>query len=180
MAHATSIAHVKTLVMQAHPLDESFSTALLQAVRQTLESSGISPTVIRLAQGEEPDLSRANFEHVIAVCPTWWGSPPAILLDWLQRTLAPYVDGNQPASCSPLRLVRRLSVVTSHGSSRLINRLQGEPGRQTWSRVVVPCCHPEVKFEWISLYKIDRSTPEQRATFLDDVSSRFTSGRVPA
>ena len=171
---------MKTLVVQAHPLAQSFSTALLHRICQALQASGTDHDVMRLPQDEEPDLSYVNFEHMIAVSPTWWGSPPAVLLDWLQRTLSAYVDDGEPVSSSPLRSIRRLSVVTTHGSSLRINRLQGEPGRQTWSRVVTPCCHPEVQFEWISLYKIDRSTAKQRAAFLDDVSRRFTSDPVPA
>ncbi len=166
---------MQSLVIHAHPLEESYSTALLLAVHGGLQASGVTPTVVRLAQGDEPDLAATDFQHLIAVCPTWWGGPPAVLLDWLQRTLTRYVDGDEPAAASPLRSIRRLSVVTSHGSSRLMNRMQGEPGKQTWSRVVIPFCHPEARFEWISLYKIDRSTTRQREAFLETVRDRFTS-----
>lgn len=171
---------VSTLVLQAHPLDESYSASLLDAVQDALVASGVDSVVVRLAHGEEPDLSAAVFEHLIAVCPTWWGGPPAVLLDWLQRTLSPYVDGSGPATSSPLRSILKLSVVTTHGSSRLMNRMQGEPGRQTWARVVLPCCHAEAEFEWISLYKIDRNTSAERVTFLAEVTQRFTSALVPA
>ena len=171
---------MKTLVVQAHPLEASYNTALLEAVCGALDVSGVDPIVVKLAQGQEPDLIGADFEHMIAVCPTWWGGPPAVLLDWLQRTLAPYVDGGEPAADSPFRTVRRLSVVTSHGSSLLVNRLQGEPGKQTWSRVILPFCHPDAEFEWISLYKIDRTTAEERVAFLDRVTTQFTNARVSA
>ncbi len=171
---------MSTLAIQAHPLDESYSAALLDAARSALETSGTSHTIVRLARGDEPVMDAVHHDHLIAVCPTWWGGPPAVLLDWLQRTLSPYVDGSRPLADSPLRSIRRLSVVTSHGSSLLMNRMQGEPGKQTWSRVVMPCCHPDARFEWISLYKIDRSTAAQRTAFLDTVREHFTTDPVPA
>jgi len=180
MLQGTNVGTVNALVIQAHPLDESYSTALLDAVCHGLEAGGTGHTVVRIARGEEPDLGGAGFDHLIAVCPTWWGGPPAVLLDWLQRTLSPYVDGTDPASASPLRSIHRVSVVTTHGSSLFMNRMQGEPGKQTWSRVVMPYCSPGARFEWISLYKIDRSTAEQRTAFLDSVTQRFTNDRVLA
>ena len=170
---------MRGLVIHSHPLEDNFSAALRDAVCDGLSAGAIDHTVIRLSQGDEPDLAGQQYDQLVAVCPTWWGGPPAVMLDWLQRTLGPHVDGNESASPSPLASIRRLSVVTTHGSSRLMNRMQGEPGRQTWARVVMPMCAPRAEFEWISLYKIDRSTESGRARFLDRVRTHFTSDRVP-
>lgn len=169
-----------TLVIHAHPLEESYSAALRDAVCESLEANGVDTTLVRMSQGEEPDLLAASFQHLVAICPTWWGGPPAVMVDWLQRQLAPFVDAQEPSAESPFGSIRRVSVVTTHGSSLLMNRMQGEPGKQTWQRVVIPVCHPDAVFDWISYYKIDRSTEEQRAEFLDEVRACFTNARVPA
>lgn len=168
---------MQTLVLHAHPLEESFSRAVRDVVNDALTDARVEHTVVRLAQGEKPTLD--GFEHLAVVCPTWWGGPPAVALDWLQRVLGPHVDGHA-AGRSPFATIRRVSVVTTHGSSKLVNLLQGEPGRQTWSRVVVPHCAPATRFDWIALYKIDRSTPADRAAFLERVRAHFTSGPAPS
>jgi hypothetical protein len=72
-------------------------------------------------------------------------------------------------------MVNTVTVVTTHGSSRLMNNLQGEPGKQTWTRVVLPCCAPEASFDWIALYKIDRSTEAERSAFLATVAEHVTT-----
>ncbi|MEE9415421.1 MAG: NAD(P)H-dependent oxidoreductase [Acidimicrobiales bacterium] len=169
---------MRALVLHAHPLEDSFSVGVRDVVCAALDSEGVDYTLVKLAQGEEADLLTEPFEHLIAVSPTWWGGSPAVLLDWLQRTLGPYVDGSEPKHSSPLTSIQRVTVVTTHGSSQLVNSLQGEPGKQTWKRVVMPCCGADAKFEWVSLYKIDRTTEAERSAFLDRVRDHFTNDRV--
>ncbi len=162
-----------TLIVQAHPLEDSYSRAMRDVVCESLESAGERYSLARLANGDEPDLDSHTYDRLVAICPTWWGGPPAVLLDWLQRTLGPIVDGGVSELASPFASIREVCVVSSHGSSRLMNRMQGEPGRQTWQRVVLPLCAEDAELHWISLYKIDRSTLEQRQAFLDEVRSHF-------
>lgn len=169
---------MRTLVLHAHPLEDSYSVAVRDVVCGALDSDAVNYELVRLSQGEEPDLLTEPFERLIAVAPTWWGGSPAVLLDWLQRTLGHYVDGGEPQTSSPLASVRRVTVVTTHGSSQLVNSLQGEPGKQTWKRVVMPCCSAAAEFEWVSLYKIDRTTEAERRAFLDRVREHFTNDRV--
>ena len=153
-----------TLVVQMHPVPESFNAAVLEATLAGLGRAGIEPDVRRLGQGdalEADDLD--GVETLVVVAPTWWGGPPAQLLERLQALLG--------AAPSPLRSVRRLMVVTTHGSSQLVNTLQGEPGRRLWKRVVLPLCAPGATFDWVALYKIDRLDEDGRVTFLDRVTS---------
>jgi putative NADPH-quinone reductase len=168
---------MSTLVVHAHPLEESYSAALRDAVRTALAESNIKFTLARIAQDEEPILDGVT--HLIAVYPTWWGGLPAALLDWVQRLLVPLVDEGSTDQ-SPFASVERISVVTTHGSSQLMNHLQGQPGKQTWTRVVLTHCAPGAEFEWVALYKIDRSTDGQRQAFLDHVGSHFTTAPVPS
>lgn len=161
---------VRTLVMQFHPLADSYNVALLHAVIDGLEESGQLHEVVRLAQGGVVDRERLmSTGHLIVVTPTWWGAMPAQILDWIQSELGPWIDGGQDPTQSPLRSVERLTVVTSHGSSRLMNGVQGEPGRKLWRRSVLPLCAPSARFDWLSLYKIDRSDEAGRQAFVDRV-----------
>lgn len=159
-----------TLVVHAHPLEDSYSAALRDAVLETLEAAAVDHQLARLGAGDEPDLS--GVDRLVAVYPTWNGGPPAVMLAWLQRTLAPYVDGEEHGP-TPLVGIQTLAVVTSHGSTRFRNRLQGRPGRQTWARVVLPRCAPGACFDWLALYQIDRASAADRHAFIDDVRSYF-------
>lgn len=182
-----------TTVVHYHPVDDSYSAALCRAVCDALESRGAPYRLVRLHRGETADRRRlAATEHLIAVYPTWWGGLPARLLDWLQKTLGPDIDGpgllgspdgpgqaaagspdgtppadrpagngpsspdGPPASPSALARVRRLTVVATHGSGRLKNTVQGEPGRKLWKRTILGLCAPGAAFGWVALYDLDR------------------------
>lgn len=189
---------METTVVHCHPVDDSYSAALCRAVCDALESRGAPYRLVRLHRGETADRQRlAATEHLIAVYPTWWGGLPARLLDWLQTTLGPDIDGpgspgspdgpgqtaagssdgtppddsppvgdgapvgnglGQAAAGSPSALarVRRLTVVATHGSGRLKNTVQGEPGRKLWKRTVLGLCAPGADFGWVALYDLDR------------------------
>ncbi|MDH3754376.1 MAG: NAD(P)H-dependent oxidoreductase [Acidimicrobiia bacterium] len=169
-----------TLVIHAHPLEDSYSAALRDAVCEALAATGAACELVRLCQGEETDeATLAASDHLVVVYPTWWGGLPAVLLDWVQRTVGPWVDGESADTPSPLAAVRRVTVVTSHGSSRLLNTMQGQPGKQTWSRVVMPLCAKDARFDWMSLYKIDRSDESGRQAFIERVRARLTSVAAP-
>ncbi len=160
--------------MQFHPLPDSYNVSLLHAVVDALEETGRPHEVVRLGQGDEVDRERLTTTgHLLVVTPTWWGAMPAKILAWIQDELGPWIDGDADAARSPLRSVERLTVVTSHGSSRLVNGLQGEPGRKLWQRAVLPLCAPSARFDWISLYKIDRSDEAGRQAFIDRVGTEI-------
>ncbi|MEM9465805.1 MAG: NAD(P)H-dependent oxidoreductase [Actinomycetota bacterium] len=168
-------------VVHAHPVPESYSGALLTAVLDGLGTRG-TPTVHRIGDATDPgptaDDLRAT-DELWFVHPTWWGGQPAVLLDWIQRTLGPWIDGAAPGP-SPLADVRRLTAVTTHGSSSFINRLQGEPGRQLYRRVIRPLCAGGAEFEWLALYTLDRADESDRAAFLDRVRTHATGTPVHA
>lgn len=167
---------MRTLVVQCHPLEQSYNMALLDAVSDALDGSREAHEVVRLAQGNTIDAERlALAQHLIVVAPTWWGAMPAELLHWMQVTLGPWIDGHAEPNMSPLRSVEQLTVITSHGSSRLINTLQGEPGRNLWRRSVLPLCAPGAVFDWVALYKIDRLDKQQRQDFIDRVHTQISA-----
>jgi hypothetical protein len=63
--------------------------------------------------------------------------------------------------------------VTSHGSSKWANSIEGEPGKRVLLRGVRSLCHPFARSRWIALYNVDRSTPEQRAAWLGEVERKL-------
>lgn len=159
---------VTTLVVQAHPLDDSYNAALLQAAVKGMDQ----PRVVRLGEGDKLTLdSFADIDALVAIYPTWWGSLPAIMLGALNDTIGPWIDDGAPLATNPLAQVRTVTAVTSHGSSKFVNLLQGEPGRHLWLRTVLPLCAPGATFRWQALYKLDRATSADRARFLTQVSA---------
>ncbi|MGI9624086.1 MAG: NAD(P)H-dependent oxidoreductase [Acidimicrobiales bacterium] len=165
-----------TLVIQVHPLADCYNVALLGAVTDALQDAGVDSRTVRLCQDGTLGVDElTEVDHIVAVYPTWWGGLPSPLLDWFQKAVGPLVDGSSSSRDSPLRSVRRLSVVTSHGSSRLMNWAQGRSGYQTWTRVLLPLCAPDAEFDWISLYKIDRTTEAQRRRFIQQVGWSITT-----
>jgi len=113
------------LVLQAHPVEASYNAALLRATVALQPDA----TVVQLYQGDELTAAALTAAtELIAVYPTWWGSPPAIMLAALNEVLGPWIDGGEPKTTCPLRSIESVTVVTTHGSSKLVNSLQGEPG----------------------------------------------------
>ncbi len=167
---------MSTLVLQVHPLTGSYNAALLEAVTDTLTTAGRAHRVVRLGQGQtlDPD-DLVGIGHLVVVAPTWWGAMPAQLLAWIQDHLAPWIDGEPPDRPSPLHTVQRLSVVATHGSSRFINRLQGEPGLHLWRRTVLPLCAPGARFDWIARYQLDRIDEAARAAFVARVGATLAA-----
>ena len=63
--------------------------------------------------------------------------------------------------------------ITTHGSSKLVNALEGEVGKRMVTRTLRAVCHPLARTSWIALYGIDTATDAQKAAFLDRVGRRL-------
>ena len=75
-----------------------------------------------------------------------------------------------PTSCGPCsRNVRRIVVVTSHGSSKLINALEGESGKRTLTRSMRAMCSKRTRTTWCAVYGLDTAAAEKRERFLAKV-----------
>ena len=169
-------AVVRFVVLHAHPLRECFNVVLRDRAVKTLEDAGHDVDVVRITQGEWIDSAAiAGAEGLVLVYPTWWGGLPAPLLRWVQDELAPWIDGGEDVATSPLRTVRHLIAVTTHGSSIWVNRLQGEPGRQLLRRCVARLCAPSTKLRWVALYGIDRQSPTRIEAFIDRSAASLAS-----
>lgn len=119
-------------------------------------------------------------EALVFVYPTWWSGPPSILLGWLQDVLAEpkrsvHHRRHRLTSGGPWPKVRRIAVVTSHGSSKLVNMVEGESGKLLFQRALRLRLGRPARFRWLSLYRIDRATSDERTAHLDRIHRFFTA-----
>jgi len=191
---------VKTLVVYAHPVDDSFNSAVRDTVVRSLKEAKHEVRLRDLyAENFDPFLSASEralhhtppstrpelgrdvedlrwCEALVFVYPTWWSGLPAMLKGWIDRTWMNEVAWVLPAGANTIRPrltnIRRLVAVTTHGSSKIVNALQGEPGKRTITRSIRVMCNRWCRARWIALYGLDKSTAESRAKYLNRVGQR--------
>ena len=150
------------LIVQAHPSEHSFNQAILDTALVSLQRGGIDPTVIQLAKEKlRADTALRKPSALILIYPTWWGGYPASLMQWINEI--------HKSQSDLLQDVRAILSITTHGSSKFINLLQGEWGRSYTKNRISKICDNSVKLKWTSLYKIDRCTAEELANYLNKV-----------
>lgn len=105
-------------------------------------------------------------DALVLVYPTWWSGQPAMMKGWIDRVLMNEVAWILPEGDARIRPlltnVRRLVVVTTHGSSKLVNSFQGESGKRIALRSIRLMFHPRVRTKWIGIYRLDRSDEGRR------------------
>jgi NAD(P)H dehydrogenase (quinone) len=188
------------LVVHCHPDPESFTAvvrdkavATLRArgdeVRVTdLYAAGFNPVLSAEEQARHrepgPDPSVAGHaadlqwcQRLVLVYPTWWSGQPAMLKGWIDRVWVKDVAFDLPPDSNRvharLRNVRRIVAITTHGSSKLVNALEGEVGKRMMTRTLRAVCHPFARTRWIALYGIDTASDRRRAAFLDRVGRKL-------
>jgi putative NADPH-quinone reductase len=198
---------VRALLVHAHPRAESYGAALRDAAARGLAAGGHEVDVLDLhVDGFEPRLSRAEWadhrtagaaraadvqDHgarlqaasaLVLVYPTWWGGPPAILKGWFERVWVEGVAYTLPPGAARvrplLRNLRRLVVVTTHGSPKRINVVEGEPGKHLVGRQLRALCHPLARTRWLALYGMDTAAEAERRAFLARVERRLARPRL--
>ena len=187
-------------VVYCGPDPESFTAAVCQRVVDALQADGHEVRTSDLyAEDFEPALSleerlthRDPGQHpaiagycshlswcdtLVFIYPTWWSGQPAMLTGWLDRVLVSGVAWNETTGSvriTPgLTNIRRVVAITTHGSSKLINLLEGETGRRVIGRSVRVLCHRFARTTWLAMYNIDRSSEAERTAFLDRVERRM-------
>jgi putative NADPH-quinone reductase len=193
---------MKVLVVYSHPLETSLAAAARDRVMKGLADGGHEARLVDLyADGFDPLLSReehANHlappstkpddvqryaqmltwcEAIVFVYPTWWSGQPAMLKGWFDRVVIHGVAWDLPPNANRitplLRNVRRIVAVTSHGSKKYVNALEGEGGKRLLTRTLRLLCHPLTRTTWISIYDIDNATEKGCARHLDRVERRM-------
>ena len=192
---------MKAYVVYCHPDPDSFTSAVRHRAVDALQRAGHDVRVSDLyADDFEPAMSSAEVighlgppdgkpavagycdnltwcEALVFIYPTWWSGQPAMLTGWFDRVLIRGVAWELPDGATritrQLTNVHRLVAITTHGSSRLINLLEGETGRRVIGRALRVLCHRSAGTTWLALYDIDRSTAADRQAFLDEVGQRL-------
>jgi NAD(P)H dehydrogenase (quinone) len=190
----------RALVVYCHPVETSFVAAVrdravagLQRagadIRVTdLHADGFDPAftadehVNHLRPGPDPSVAEsasdlAWCDTLVLVYPTWWSAQPAMLKGWIDRVWVSGVAWSLPPGSNrlrpELRNVRRLVAVTTHGSPKWINMLEGEAGKRTLTRSLRSMCHPLSRTTWLAMYGVDTSSERRRTAFLDRVERRL-------
>ena len=190
----------RALVVHCHPLEESFVAAVRDRVLAALRAGGAEVRLTDLyADGFEPAFTATDrarhlepgadpsirhhaddlawCDTLVLVYPTWWAGQPAMLKGWIDRVWVNGVAWTLPDGANRLRPglrnVRRLVAVTTHGSLKWVNMVEGEGGKRTLTRSLRSMCHPLARTTWLALYGLDGASPTRRAAFLDRVERRI-------
>ncbi len=153
---------------------EAFEARLSADEWRAARGRGSPPPLAELPGDVRTQAERLRWaQALVLVYPTWWGAQPATLKGWLDRVWLEGVAYSRPAGTRLprplLRDIRHLVAVTTHGSSKWINAIEGEPGKRIVLRQMRACCHPLVRARWVALYRVDRSDVAERRAFLHKV-----------
>lgn len=190
---------MRALVVHCHPREGSLVAAARDRALAGLAATGHDVRLVDLyADGFEPAMSCDERRHhaeagvavddplvaryaadlawaeaLVLVYPTWWGGQPAMLKGWFDRVWVAGVawelrDGEDVLR-PLLRNLRRLVVVTTHGSSKLVNAAEGEGGKRTVTRALRAMCSRRARTTWCALYGVDTAPEPARRRFLDRV-----------
>jgi putative NADPH-quinone reductase len=151
---------------------DAFEPAMSAEERTTHRDPGVAPVLQRYAD----DLRWA--EALVLIYPTWWSGQPAMLKGWIDRVWVAGVAWELPDGANVirplLRDLRRIVVVTTHGSGKLTNALEGEAGKRTAFRSIRAMCSRRTRTTWCALYGVDRSDESERRAFLERVERTLT------
>jgi NAD(P)H dehydrogenase (quinone) len=152
------------IVVHCHPLAESFSGAMRdRAIAGLTTAHGHRPQVVEIGESPvAPPAERLAVETLVLVYPTWWSGQPAALSRWLYESVPTFGE------------VRRVIAISSHGSPKRTNLLEGENGKRVLRDVVLRRCAAGAQFEWIAFYNIDAAPLSKRVAFLDRVERRLS------
>ena len=147
--------------------EDGFEPALSAHERRTHKEPGVATEL----QGYADDLAWA--EALVLVYPTWWSGLPAMLKGWIDRVwvagVAWNMDDGDRTPTPLLRNIRRIVVVTTHGSPKYLNALEGESGKRTVTRSIRAMCSRRARTTWCAIYNLDRCGENERTAFLDRV-----------
>lgn len=194
---------MRALIVHAHPDPTSFSAHLVTTVEEGLGSAGhehrtldLYATRFRAAMDDtEWALHRQTSDvkpwtdphsellqwadSIIWVYPTWWSGPPAILKGWVDRVWTngvAYHHTEKGLIRGPLTHIRRVFIVTTHGSSRWVNLAEGHVGKKMIGRTLRNLFGWRCRTRWLAMYDIDRSTADQRLRFTAKVRRTIARG----
>jgi putative NADPH-quinone reductase len=115
-------------------------------------------------------------QALVLVYPTWWSAQPAILKGWVDRVFMNEVAWILPEGAARLRPlltnIKKVVVVTTHGSTKFVNALEGEAGKRTAFRSIRLMFHKRTRCHWVALYALDHASARKRGQLIIRVRRR--------
>jgi len=190
-----------TLVVICHPNPASLIRAAATRVIDAVEGGGTPIRVLDLDAMEfDPRLTEAEARHhlghpddrpdlathieallwaerLVLIYPTWFSGQPARLKGWFDRVWMHQVAFELPDGANRiqgrLHNIRRIEVVTSMGSTRWVNVVQGNGGRLRVNRTLRILCHRRCRVKWLDIADVDNATDAKRTAWLDSLETYF-------
>ncbi len=176
---------MRTLIVTAHPHEDSLCFTLAQFVVDKLASQGHEVILEDLyANNFDPVLTsqeRASYyaqsydttrvkaeidrlkntEYLVLVFPTWWFGFPAMLKGWFDRVWAPTVAYDHATDFGPIqpKLVnlRRVLVITTLGAPWWVDFfILWRPVKKVIRFGLIGACARSCKLQYISFYKCEK------------------------
>lgn len=161
---------VRVIDLDAEAFDPRLTT---DEKRRHLDDPGTKPWVADHAEA----LRWA--ERLVLVYPTWWGSFPARLKGWFDRTWITGVAYTLPAGSSRihagLKNIKSLEIVTTHGGSRWSNLLGGQAGRLIVFRTLRLLCHPLCRRRFRAIYSAATATEAEIDSWLGGLEKVYAT-----
>ena len=203
MAESMTGTGRRFLVVHAHPLADSLSAALRDAVIEGLDAAGHEADLADLyADGFDPRLTAqeragmvapgyvpppevvgycerlAAADGLVLVFPQWWYGMPAVLKGFVDRAFAPgraFLPDRAAGRLRPgLSRLRSCHVVTTANSPRWIVELyMGNPVRRQIRKGIVGVCAGRVSFRMLSLHGLDKPRRQACERFVAKVRAEF-------
>ena len=173
---------IEEMVAQGHEVkvfdlhEDNFNPVLSSYERQN-HAAPLAPKLDRIAD-LVPYIDALKWcNALVLVYPTWWSGQPAILKGWFDRVLVNEVAWTLPEGSNRIRPhlthIKRLVVVTAHGSSKFINALEGESGKRTALRSLRLMLHWRARSRWIAFYGLDNKEDVERDTMIRSLRRRI-------
>jgi putative NADPH-quinone reductase len=177
------------LLIEGHPDSTSFNAALAGTYAEGARQAGATVERLQLSalsfdpvlrhgyqqvQALEPDLQRAQekllwAQHLVFSYPTWWGTPPALLKGFLDRTLLPGFAFKFDSDSTWQKLLKGRSarlLVTMDFPAWYYRWLFGAPGDKAMAKSTLGFCGVDpVRISHFAMVRT--SKPEQRTAWLE-------------
>lgn len=193
---------MKTLVVVTHPSPDGLARRAFERVVAGLTAAGDEVRIIDLdAEGFDPRLTTEEkrrhldppdtkpwiadhadalrwAQRIVLVYPTWFGGFPARLKGWFDRTWITGVAYTLPEGSTRihagLKNIRRFEIVTTHGSSRWSNAVNGRPGRLTAFRTLRLLCHPLCRCRFHAIHSVSTASADDVEAWLKRIQVTFS------
>ncbi|MDN4088680.1 NAD(P)H-dependent oxidoreductase [Paenibacillus polymyxa] len=182
----------KILVIQGNPVAGSYGEALAQSYVKGAKAAGAEVGLLQLSALDfnpnllggyrnklplEPDLIQAQelikwAEHLVFVFPIWWGSLPALMKGFIDRTFVPgFAFKYQKGKPLPDKLLKGRTarlITTMDGPHWYYRFFQGQPGHRMMKDSTLHLCGVKpVRSTTIDL--MNKRTDQQRNEWLSKV-----------